>query len=299
LVVVCTPSGATANTVAESLYRTSEAIVTDVASVKRWIVDAVEERSGTESVRFVGGHPMAGSERTGPTGASAALLEGAAWVLTPGARSDPSGVERVERFVESLGGRPIIMDAERRDRLVAVVSHLPQVVSSAMMRLADQHGRTDPQTMELAASGFRDLTRLAESDPALWTEILTSNREALQEVIERLLGHLREVAQLLAADADAELRQLLQEAQRARAMLVAKPRIRTGVALVKVPIPDRPGALAEVTAALSGAGVNIEDLEILHSPWGGSGIAHVAVRTDVSEAAVRALTAAQFAAELL
>jgi prephenate dehydrogenase len=299
LVVVCTPAGAVPAVVAESLAAARGAIVTDVASVKTRLLDEVEKMSGSEGTRFVGGHPMAGSERAGPDGASATLLEGAAWVLTPGARSDRSAIERVERFVTSLGARPIRMDAERHDRLVALVSHLPQLVSTAMMRAAEERARADPQTLELAASGFRDLTRLAESEPGLWTEIFTSNREPLQEAVDFFIRHLQELRELLSAEEVGRLRNALAGGQRAREMLAAKPRIRAGVVLIHVPIPDRPGALAELTAALSGAGVNIEDLAILHSPWGGSGIAHVTVRSDAAEPAVQALADAHFPAELL
>jgi prephenate dehydrogenase len=299
LIVVCTPAGAVPAVVAEALATSRDAIVTDVASVKVHVVVEVQRMSGSEGARFVGGHPMAGSERAGPEGASAALLEGAAWVLTPSEHSDGPVVERLEQFVASLGAKPIRMDAERHDRLVAVVSHLPQLVSSAMMRLAEEQERTDPQTMELAASGFRDLTRLAESDPELWAEILTSNREALGEAVDLFARHLLELRELISAEEVDRLRNALEGAQRARAMLAAKPRIRAGVVPIQVPIPDRPGALAQLTAALSGAGVNIEDLAILHSEWGGSGVAHVTVRSDAAEPAMRALADAHFAAELL
>ena len=131
-----------------------------------------------DRVVFVGGHPMGGSERSGPDHASASVVDDIVWVLTPHPGSDGPAVDRLTSFVEGIGGRPVLMQAERHDRLVAFVSHLPQVASTALMELAATEEAGEPEILLLAAGGFRDLTRLASSNPSLWSDILLANRDA-------------------------------------------------------------------------------------------------------------------------
>jgi prephenate dehydrogenase len=239
---------------------------------------------------------MGGSERTGPEGASASLIEGVAWVLTPAPWSDPDAVALMEDYVRTIGAHPIRLSAERHDRLVALVSHLPQVSSSAMMSLVSGDDRGDPEAVALAATGFRDVTRLAGSDPDLWTGILHANRDALVEAIDvyqRELGRFRDA---IAMGRVEELRRELAGAQRARAALGAKPRVRAGMALVQVPVPDRPGVLAEMTSALGTGGVNIEDLQIVHSLFEPIGVVHLTVLAERVGAALAVLVASGFEA---
>src|SRR5205085_3290167 len=190
LAFVCTPIPTIPSVVDEILER-SAAVVTDVGSVKSHVVEEVERSADEGSARFVGGHPMGGSERSGPDGASASVLDGIAWVLTPTPRTAPETVARVERFVARVGAQPIVMDPERHDRLVAVVSHLPQVASTALMGLAAEQEAGEPEILQLAAAGFRDLTRLAASNPALWAGILRANREAFSGALDLYIDRLQ------------------------------------------------------------------------------------------------------------
>jgi prephenate dehydrogenase len=153
IVVVAAPIGATAQLVAQALVAAPEAVVTDAASIKSAVVLQVGALCPSEDMRrFVPGHPMGGSERSGPEHASASLIDGIVWVLTPTAASEESCVERLQSWVSRLGARPVRMPAERHDRLVAFVSHLPQVASTALMGLAATEEADEPE----GDAGLRD-----------------------------------------------------------------------------------------------------------------------------------------------
>jgi prephenate dehydrogenase len=292
LVIVCTPIGSIAVTVADALVAEPRAVVTDVGSIKGRIVDDVEllaARSGGSAERFVPGHPMGGSERSGPEHASASVVDGIVWTLAPTEGSDPQSVALVERFVESIGARPVRMSPARHDRLVAFVSHLPQVASSALMGLAATEEADEPDILLLAAGGFRDLTRLAASNPALWSDILLANRDEVVRAIDLYVERLAALRDEVTADNEAGVERSFDEAKRARLRLAAKPQVRAGVAVMQLEIPDRPGALAELTSGLAAGRVNIEDLQIVHSPEGGRGVVYLTVAADLARQADRVL----------
>lgn len=295
VVFVCAPVDAVPASVLEALRASRTAVVTDVASVKSQVMLEVERGSSPElRSRFVGGHPMGGSERSGPDAASPALIDGAVWVLTPGPAADHAATQRLAAWIEGVGARPVVMDAERHDRLVAFVSHLPQVASTALMDVAAAEEAGEPDILLLAAGGFRDLTRLAASNPALWSEILLANRTAIAGAIDRYAKRLLELRDSLANGLGTEVERTFAAAKEARLSLAAKPQVKTGVAVVQVPVPDRPGVLAELASALGAADVNIEDLQIVHSPEGGRGTVHLTVAASSAQAAIRALSSDGF-----
>jgi prephenate dehydrogenase len=290
LVFCCTPIPALAEVAVEALSRAPDAVVTDVGSVKSHVTVEVQAGAPAPDLRrYVGGHPMGGSERSGPDHASASVLDGVAWVLAPGPNTDEEATRRVEAWVAKVGARPIRMDAERHDRLVAMVSHLPQVASTALMGLAAAEEAGEPEILLLAAGGFRDLTRLAASNPRLWSHILLSNRDAIGRAIDLYVERLEALAALVRTGDAAGVERSFAEAKAARLVLAAKPQVRAGVAVLQVPVPDRPGVLAEVTSTLGDAGVNIEDLQIVHSPEGGGGTVHLTVGAEAADTAERAL----------
>jgi prephenate dehydrogenase len=277
LVVVCTPIATIPSVVTAVLAASPRAVVTDAGSIKGAVLAAVEAAVPAAGVaRFVPGHPMGGSERSGPEHASASVVDNVVWVLAAGERTDPAAVDRVEAFVAAIGARPVRLTPERHDRLVAFVSHLPQVASSALMGLAAAEEADEPELLLLAAGGFRDLTRLAASNPALWGEILGANREQVGRAIDLYVERLRWVRDALAGDT-ARIVETFATAKEARLRLAAKPQVRSGVAVIQVEIPDEPGALARITAVLGEGGVNIEDLQIVHSPEGGRGTVHLTI----------------------
>jgi prephenate dehydrogenase len=237
---------------------------------------------------------MGGSERSGPDHASASVVDGIVWVLTPGEEADPSRVATLEGWIGRIGARPVRMSPERHDRLVAFVSHLPQVASTALMALAATEEADEPEILLLAAGGFRDLTRLASSNPSLWSQILLANRDAIAEAIDLYTDRLKEIRAMVLAERGADVEDVFELAKRARLRLAAKPQVLAGVAVLQVEVPDRPGALAELTLALAEGSVNIEDLQIVHSPEGGRGTVHLTVAATSVEEATRVLAARSF-----
>jgi prephenate dehydrogenase len=295
VVVVCAPIPAVPGLVAAALQAAPGATVTDVASIKGHIVGDVQSAADAAALpRFVPGHPMGGSERSGPEHASASVVDGIVWVLTPGEDTDPEAVARLESWIERVGARPVRMSPARHDRLVAIVSHLPQVASTALMELAATEEAEEPEILLLAAGGFRDLTRLASSNPALWSEILLANREEIAEAIDLYTGRLLALRTMVLEGRGDAVEAMFGLAKRARLRLAAKPQVRAGVAVLQVQVPDKPGALAELTIAMAQGGVNIEDLQIVHSPEGGRGTVHLTVAADSADEAARLLASRAF-----
>jgi prephenate dehydrogenase len=290
LVIVCTPIPAAAGIVVEALRVARQAVVSDVASVKSHVTMEVEARAPAEDrSRYVGGHPMGGSERSGPHHASPSVLDGIVWVITPTAATAEPSTQRLEAWVARIGARTVRMDPDRHDRLVSVVSHLPQIASTALMGLAATEEAGEPEILLLAAGGFRDLTRLAASNPRLWGDILLANGDAIGRAIDLYVERLRSIRELIATADARGVEAAFSEAKAARLSLSAKPQVRAGVAVLQVPVPDRPGVLAELTSTLGQADVNIEDLQIVHSAEGGRGTVHLTVAADRAEAAEGAL----------
>ncbi|MBS1848181.1 MAG: prephenate dehydrogenase/arogenate dehydrogenase family protein [Actinobacteria bacterium] len=251
IVFVATPADAVVTEVGRSLEACRGGIVTDVAGVKEAIVTAITDP------RFVGGHPMAGSEELGVEGADPDLFEGAAWVLCPGPTSDDASYAVVRRAVASLGAAVLTLDPADHDRLVAVVSHVPHLTAAALMRVADAHADDHAALLRLAAGGFRDMTRIAAGSPNIWPALFARNRDAIVTVIDQLrdeLGALRDRV----ADADgAEVLRMLTEAQRARRNLPTRPSETGPFSEVRVLIRDRPGSIKDVAALATDLDVNL------------------------------------------
>jgi len=237
---------------------------------------------------------MGGSERSGPEHASASVVDGIVWVLAPTPETDPDAAERLRLWVDAIGARPVVMGPDRHDRLVAVVSHLPQVASTTLMGTAADLEAGEADALLLAAGGFRDLTRLAASQPALWSDILVANREQVAAAIDLFVQRLNVLRDLIAAGDAAAVESTFDAAKRARLGLSAKPTVRAGVAVWQVEIPDEPGALARITAVLGEGGVNIEDLQIVHSPEGGRGTVHLTVAADTAGSSADVLSGAGY-----
>lgn len=275
VIFVATPVSSVA-AVARELV-TPASIVTDVGSVKARIVGEVAHP------RFVGGHPMAGSEQEGVDGADAALFEGATWVLTPTASTDPQAYARLRSIVSSLGADVVAIEPEHHDALVAVVSHVPHLTAAALMTIAATGAEEHTALLRLAAGGFRDMTRIAAGHPGIWPDICTDNREAIVNVLDVLLETLRGLRTVVeAGDRDALLH-TLERARQARVNLPSRVARTDDLVEVRVPIPDRPGVLAELTTLAGDLGVNIEDLEIAHSAEGDRGVLLIVIDAHASD----------------
>ena len=284
LVVVCTPIPEIARSVAAALAATDRAVVTDVGSIKGFVTTEVAALARSDQLgRFISGHPMGGSERSGPEHASASVVDGIVWVIAPTEATDETAVAILGSFVDAVGARPVRLTPERHDRLVAFVSHLPQVASTSLMGLVATEEADEPDILLLAAGGFRDLTRLAASDPALWSDILVANRHQIARAIDLYVARLGELRDEVVGERGVDVERTFGDAKRARLRLAANPQVRSGVAVLQVEIPDEPGALARITATIGDGGVNIEDLQIVHSPEGGRGTVHLTVVAGAAE----------------
>ncbi len=250
-----------------------DGLIVDVTGVKEPVVAA-----GRRLGRFVATHPMAGRETTGPEGASGALFRGAAWIVV----EDVGSVEDraiVADLIGDLGATPVPMRAADHDAAVARISQLPQILAASLVALAAEDGTA----LELAAGSFRDLTRVAASDPHAWLELLAANRRELDAAIGRLMDLLDETRAALASGQLEGLEERLVEARRIR-QAMAPP-----VVPVRIAIADRPGELAKVGRALAASGVDVRDLQLRHATYGGGGILTISVRPGEAETLVHAL----------
>jgi len=285
---VATPVGAVAAEVAAVLAQPGlrpDAAVTDVAGVKAPVV------AGVTDARFVGGHPMAGSEQVGVAGADAALFTGATWVLTPTATTDPHCYARVRATVTSLGAEVIELSPERHDALVAVVSHVPHLTAATLMNLADRVAEEHGALLRLAAGGFRDMTRVAAGSPAIWPDVCADNATAILETLDALVSELIAMRALVAAGDRRGLLATLQRAAAARRSLPAGAVRPERKAELRVPVPDRPGVLAEITTLAANLEVNIWDLEIAHSAEGDRGVLVLVVDAEAADRLAQAVAA--------
>lgn len=264
LVVLATPARATIEWLSRLGASGFDGVITDVASTKGGVLAAAGSLL-EHPERFVGGHPMTGSERSGVTASKADLFAGAYWLLTPCATTDPEAYRNVHATVSSVGARVISVDAKAHDEAVAIVSHVPHVAAAALVDLASAHAGENGELLRLAAGGFKDTTRIAAGSPDLWTGICLDNAEALAAGLSRLRDVLRDFeVRVRSRDADA-ITEWLQGAADVRSSLPAKwVPATTALAELVVPMGDRPGVVAEITGAVSRAGCNIEGIDIDH-----------------------------------
>jgi prephenate dehydrogenase len=273
LVILAVPVDRMPELCAQIAPAATEAVVTDVGSAK---ADVVAHGEAAFGGRFIGGHPMAGSERQGVEAADATLFQGAYWILTPTPTTSDRAYGAVADLAGRLGATPVAVEPAVHDALVARLSHLPQLVASALVEVAVTTGEQDA-LLGLAAGGFRDVTRIAASDPDLWVAILRANRSAVLDALEGLERKFDDLGGLLREGRWDDLRRFLDRARRARLQLFAKPVYAGDPVALDMMIPDRPGVLAEVTTAAGEIGANIEDLRIIHSTEGGRGRLHLVI----------------------
>jgi prephenate dehydrogenase len=292
LIVLSTPTR-TLTRLAQEIapHARADAIVTDVGSAKAEVVAAL-----SPALRFVGGHPMAGSERVGVWHADAALLENAVWVLTPDERTDAAALARVEALVTALGAHPIAVAPDLHDRLVATISHLPYLVAVALTQLVAEADERE-LLMLLAAGGFRDLTRIASGSPRMSRDMVVANRAAVREATGRFVQALAGLSAHL-DDPDA----LLDAAEGAKRTRDALPVVRRSLMPARhevvIAVPDRPGELARITAALGDAQVNVKDIEVLAIREAGGALRLAFASLDDRERAAHVLRAAGYEARV-
>lgn len=265
LVFIGTPVGAVVElvrTVAPALK--AGAIVTDAGSTKAVITSAL---SGVlpEGVHFIGGHPMAGSERTGIEAADADLLRGAYYLLTPAPDTDAEAYKRLHGLLTRLGTNVVAIDPQAHDAAVAAISHVPHLIAAALVNLATEQASSNPNLLRMAAGGFKDMTRIAAGSPEMWADICATNAPAIGEMLARFRIQLDQLAGAIAGQKKDRVAEELARAARVRQDLPALWQERPAELVeVLVPMLDRPGVISEVTTTLGALAVNIEDIEIAH-----------------------------------
>lgn len=273
LVVVATPAGSVARVANELLaeMKNPALIVTDVAGVKGSIVDQVLDE------RFLGGHPMAGSELRGLSGARADLFRNCTWVLTPTERTSAVVYSTLHGVLREIGANVVAISANDHDRLVAIASHVPHLLAGSLMNEASEVAEQDAVLLQLAAGGFRDMTRIAAGDASIWPDILFENRNAVAQSLASLEARLRGLREALLDDGRDVILDSLVSAASARRQLPGRALNSDDLAYLRVRVSDEPGVLAKVTMAASELLVNIYDIEIAHGIEGVGGTLLLAI----------------------
>ncbi len=283
LVVVATPPDQLGSEIARALVDFPGAVVTDVGSIKSKPLAFLEE-SSLDLGRYVGSHPMAGSERSGPLASSADLFDGRTWAVIHRPDCDTAALQRVDELVRTCGAVVVHMSTTDHDRAVARVSHLPHVVAALTAgRLVD----APAEHLTLSGQGLRDVTRVAAGDPRLWCQIVTANADALGVLLRQLRTEIDGLIESLATGDHSGVEAMLAAGVVGTAAIPGKhggPSVT--LATVSAAIPDEPGALAKLFADAADAKVNIEDLRIDHDPARAFGL----VEIDVAEGLAERLT---------
>ena len=269
IVFVATPATAVAGEVRRILAtpgRRADAVVSDVSGVKTAIVEAADHP------RFIGGHPMAGSEQIGLRGATPDLFEGAVWVLTPTTATDLNAFDRLQSVVAQLEADVLVLTPADHDRLVAVVSHVPHLVAAILMNAATEGAEQDGALLRLAAGGFRDMTRVAAGHPGIWPDICAENAGPIVDALDALVGELTAMRDRVAGRDRESIFGILQRASSARRNLPARMVRPDNLSELRIPVPDRHGVLAEITSLAANGGISIYDIEIAHSAEGPRGV---------------------------
>jgi len=258
IVFCAAPVAALPELVAEALGAAGDDVaVTDVGSVKRELIAALGQ-----DPRFIGGHPLAGAESAGVESARADLFTGARWYLTPSERTEGLLYDRVQRVVADLGARPQAVEPDRHDRLMATVSHLPHVLANVLVERAARAAGEESERLPEPGPSFRDATRVAGANPAIWADILTANGEAVAAEAEAVAAELERVAaELRRGNHDTVDAWHRRAAEHRRELLEAE--LEGGpLNELRVLVENRPGIVAEIALALGNAGINIEDMAL-------------------------------------
>ena len=293
VVVFATPIASITSLVQEAAkWLKPGTIVTDVGSVKGPIIESARQHFSLDQV-FIGGHPMAGAEQGGLANADAFLFENATYVLCPGPHENTAAYQSIAQLVEATGARVLTMQAAHHDRVAACISHVPQLLATALMGLAAEKSQTDPAILRLAAGGFRDMTRIAYSPYSLWEPILSANRADVLATLKELIAILASMTDAVGRDEVVTLAPLFDQARSVRETI---PKDFKGfvdpLADVYVYAEDQPGVLAHITGALFENNISIKDIELLKVREGTGGAFRLSFTDDqTADAAVATLKA--------
>ncbi|GAX89745.1 prephenate dehydrogenase [Effusibacillus lacus] len=240
-------------------------IITDVSSTKKEICGFANKCLPKDTV-FVGGHPMAGSEKTGITAASPRLFENAVYILTPGTSSDTIAVDKLRQTFEQIRAQVLVMDPAQHDQVVAAISHIPHVVAALLVDQVADLGQNNPLYSRLAAGGFRDVTRIASGSPVMWRDILLTNREPILQLLRDWVRRTKEVANWLEEANPQDIETFFTRTREWRDSLPAKAK---GAARIyyemTIDVEDKPGIIGKVATILGEHGINLRNIGILEN----------------------------------
>ncbi|MFJ9743154.1 prephenate dehydrogenase [Streptomyces sp. NPDC101166] len=296
LAILSVPPGEIAPTLKDAQHRNVARAYTDVASVKSQAFEAIED-AGCDTRTYLGGHPMAGGERSGPLAARADLFEGRVWALVPTASTSDDTWHTVRTLVELCGAVPLVMDPHGHDRAVALVSHTPHLVASLMAARLEHAAENE---VSMAGQGVRDVTRIAAGDPDLWLDILSANAGTVADILSELAHDLDEAISALRGLTDEDGTRRGKDAQALTGLLTRgcaghgriphkRDALQGSYVTVSVLIGDQPGELARLFTDVGAAGVNIEDVFIDHAPGQVTGLVEMLVTAEAAERLTRTL----------
>jgi len=263
-------------------YMKKGAIITDVGSTKKFITDEIE-KGLSEELFFVGGHPMAGSEKNGIEALDPFLFENAVYVITAGKKSNSYAVNKIKEMAEVLDSRVIEMDPEQHDLSVATISHLPHILASTLVNCAGAIDKSSPNVLSLAAGGFRDTTRIASGSPDIWRDITVTNSRKILEVISNFEMELQKFKDAIKSIDSEKIYTLFEEAKQIKDSMPKKKKGILGPMIEFVVfIQDKPGTIAQIAQILGKEEINIKDIEVLQVRENEGGSVRVGVDTGVT-----------------
>ena len=275
MIFLCAPvSTNNENLVKLKPFLSSHTILTDVGSVKSPIDEKIREL-GLEA-QFIGGHPMAGSEKTGFSNANPLILENAYYILAPTAEVPSEAVNAYRELVNSIGSIPLVLDCKEHDYVTAAISHVPHLIAAALVNLVHDHDTQDCTMKQVAAGGFKDITRIASSSPDMWEAICMSNTENIANLLDSYIDSLKEISAAVRAKQKGYTFKLFEESKEYRDSFATQARgpIKK-VYGCYVDIPDEAGALAMIALILANKKISIKNIGIVHNREFEEGVLHV------------------------
>ncbi|KIL41557.1 prephenate dehydrogenase [Gordoniibacillus kamchatkensis] len=282
VIFVCVPVGLLESYLAQlQQYKLKPGcIITDVGSTKASVVAAAGKLMGSD-IYFIGGHPMAGSERSGVEAASSHLFENAYYVLTPQPGTPPEIVQKLEALLKHTKAHIVKMDSRQHDDIVGAISHLPHVIAVALVNQIRRYNDGNAMYQQLAAGGFRDITRIASSEPTIWRDILINNRDVLLRLLADWNGEIeRFISMLQDGDAAGIEREFAEAGQFRKELPERRKGIITPLYDLYVDVPDHPGVIGHIASLLGGERINLSNIQIIESREDVPGVLRLSFRNE-------------------
>ncbi|NSW91948.1 MAG: prephenate dehydrogenase [Firmicutes bacterium] len=265
VIFICTPVKSTIEYI-KKLYKKTKprCIVTDVGSTKSEIISYINNLSDPPC--FIGGHPMAGTEKTGYASSFSHLFENAYYVLTPSKSTSDESLSFMIELIKGIGGIPVVVDALVHDRATAGISHVPHIIASALVNLIKEIDFPDGKMQMLAAGGFKDITRIASSNPEMWQSIILSNKQQVEDILNVFISNLSNILQCIKEEREKEIYSFFESAKNYRNTFAeGKKGPISPVYQLTVDVVDKPGIIGEIATILGKNNINIKNINVSHS----------------------------------